>query len=74
MTYVLILTLLTNYSASAKGNSSQNDVVFYAQETCESAKAAWLEQFRDVKEVKALALCAPRSLSQYGSITLDKQP
>lgn len=74
MTYVLILTLLSNYSASSMGNSSQNEVVFYAQETCEAAKAAWLQQFRDVKSVKPFAMCAPRSVSQYGSITLDKQP
>lgn len=74
MTYVLILTLLTHWSDSAKGNSSQNDVVFYAQETCEAAKAAWLQQFSGVDEVKPFAMCAPRSVSQYGSITLDKQP
>lgn len=72
MTYVLILTLIASQTYQASGSSSQNDVVFYAHETCEIAKESWLKQFEKAPQVKAFAFCAPRSVSQYGSVTLDK--
>ncbi|UJH95912.1 hypothetical protein [Pantoea phage Nafs113] len=73
MTYVLLLTLIGSPISQGSGSSSQSAPVFYAHETCEMAKENWLAQFKDQRQVKAYAICAPRSVSDYGSITLDKK-
>lgn len=71
MQFILFLALVGSNGA---GNNSLDNVVFYSPETCETAKGLWLQQFADVTQVRASAFCAPRMVSPYGSITLDKQP
>lgn len=65
--FVLIMTLISPYAPTV------NSQVFYAKETCELAKGQWLKAVHEVSpNAKAVAQCTPRSVSQFGSVNLDK--
>lgn len=67
-TYILILTLFISQRGFNDINPAQSavsieSVEFSTKESCLSAANAWLKQIKDAgtKELKAKALCVPKS-------------